>query len=208
MARLSRVFHTLAGSVPVVAVLLILGQGVAVGLTGVEIVSNPAPGAYSPQVVSIRFGQAVTWMNETADDHSVTADPPLMLFDSKPIPPGGGFDYTFDWSGTYPYHDSLNPTVTGTVKVKATVSPTSGPAGTKFTITVASVVTATQAFDVRVKLPGQTHWQPFESAQSTTFVFDSTGMPSGQWRFQSRLRSHSRPTHHSGWSPTLVLSVT
>jgi plastocyanin len=67
---------------------------------------------FLPAEVTIAPGEAVTWVNEDHDGHSVTADD--GSFDSHPecreetqdkcLPPDGSWSHTFPTPGRYPYH--------------------------------------------------------------------------------------------------------
>ncbi|MFH1150916.1 MAG: cupredoxin domain-containing protein [Actinomycetota bacterium] len=65
--------------------------------------------AFSPAEVTIKVGEAVSWMNDDSVAHTITgAD-----FDSGEIQPGMEFIRTFTKPGTYDYHCTIHPTMTG-----------------------------------------------------------------------------------------------
>lgn len=72
---------------------------------------------------TIKAGDTVSWMNSDTIDHTVnsaphpthTAYPPLNLDNLKP---GETKSLMFPTSGTYKYHDHLNPSLTGSVTVQ------------------------------------------------------------------------------------------
>ena len=70
---------------------------------------------FAPNVVIIPVGTTVRWTNDGAVNHTVTSDTPL--FDSGTMAPGASFEYRFDVPGTYPYHCTLHPGMTGKVIV-------------------------------------------------------------------------------------------
>lgn len=90
---------------------------------------------FEPQRLEVTVGQKVTWQNMTQRDHTVTAKPlgqparpqeqdpekrdQEILFDSGPIKPGASWEHTFTKEGTYEYGCKLEPTMTGTIVVKA-----------------------------------------------------------------------------------------
>jgi plastocyanin len=84
-------------------------------------------GAYKPASLTITQGDVVTWTNAGTNQHTVTANGDS--FDSGPLDAGSAFGNLFDTPGTFPYHDTLNPTMKGTVIVKA-AKPTPTPNGT------------------------------------------------------------------------------
>lgn len=78
--------------------------------------------SFTPATLTVSSGTMVTWTNnDDTSNHSVTSD--TGLFDSGSLSAGalyvspGTFSYTFSTPGTYPYHCSINPTLTGTVVV-------------------------------------------------------------------------------------------
>jgi plastocyanin len=80
---------------------------------------------FVPATVSIKVGQAVTWVNTDIAPHIVASDPyptdnTLAGFDPKQdLSTNDRYGFVFDKAGTYTYHDDLNPyTLRGTVIVK------------------------------------------------------------------------------------------
>jgi plastocyanin len=72
--------------------------------------------AFNPQTVTIPAGTKMTWVNNDNTTHTVTSD--TGAFDSQSIPPGGTFNFTFTRAGTYNYHCSIHPTMTGAIIVQ------------------------------------------------------------------------------------------
>jgi plastocyanin len=72
--------------------------------------------AFQPLALTIKKGRGVTWTNTGAKNHTVTSD--TGLFDSGVLAPGATFSQTFKQSGTFAYHCSIHPSMTGTIKVK------------------------------------------------------------------------------------------
>lgn len=78
---------------------------------------------FSLKDITIKAGDTVSWMNSDTIDHTVnsaphpthTAYPPLNLDNLKP---GETKSLMFPTSGTYKYHDHLNPSLTGSVTVQ------------------------------------------------------------------------------------------
>lgn len=73
---------------------------------------------YSPQNITVVIGvnNTVTWINNDNAVHTVTDN---GVFDSGYIQPGQSWSYTFTTPGTYEYHCSLHPWMTGTVIVES-----------------------------------------------------------------------------------------
>ena len=62
---------------------------------------------FVPALATITGGTTVTWVNQDAAAHTVTAGPrdnPDSLFDSGPIQPGQSFKFTFYMQDEYPYY--------------------------------------------------------------------------------------------------------
>lgn len=81
--------------------------------------------AYAPATLSVTKGQTVVWTNKGPSAHTVTSD--AATFDSGNLAPPAGtgynatagqtFAFTFTQTGTFPYHCTLHPQMTGTVTV-------------------------------------------------------------------------------------------
>src|SRR4051812_19510122 len=67
--------------------------------------------AFSPSTVSVTVGATVTWVNNDAITHTVTAD--NGSFNSGNITPGNSFTHAFSTVGTVTYHCSIHPMMTG-----------------------------------------------------------------------------------------------
>jgi len=72
--------------------------------------------AFGPQVVMVKAGTTVHWTNNDTEAHTVTSD--AGLFNSPVLQPGAGYSYTFGKPGTYSYHCTIHPFMTGKVIVK------------------------------------------------------------------------------------------
>jgi plastocyanin len=72
--------------------------------------------SYDPETVTIKVGDTVTWVNQDAPQHDVVAD--NGEFKSDLFDKGQSFSHTFTAAGTYPYHCSIHPGMTGTVIVE------------------------------------------------------------------------------------------
>jgi plastocyanin len=85
-------------------------------------------GASGPQEVSIEFsdyrpsqldvlpGETVLWTNVSVRTHTVTSD--TGLFDSDEVPSGDHFSFQFNEVGTYRYHCTIHPSITGEIDVR------------------------------------------------------------------------------------------
>jgi len=72
--------------------------------------------AFSPNRLLVSAGATVEWTNRDPVEHSVTADD--GSWDSGSIAPGGTWRHTFTTPGTYAFHCTPHPYMTGAVVVK------------------------------------------------------------------------------------------
>jgi plastocyanin len=83
-------------------------------------VNIPSSGGYGPSVfspgdVTIPVGGNVDWTNSDTFEHHPTADDDSWNTD---LPAGSDGGHTFSTAGTYSYHCSIHPSMTGTITVK------------------------------------------------------------------------------------------
>ena len=71
--------------------------------------------AFGPHVVTVKLGTTVRWANKDTEAHTVTSD--TGAFSSPVLQPGAGYSFTFTKSGTYAYHCTIHPFMTGKVVV-------------------------------------------------------------------------------------------
>ena len=71
---------------------------------------------FAPSKVTIKVGGTVTWTNEGASVHTVTADD--GSFDSGQLQKGKTFSQTFDSTGTFSYHCSIHSSMKAQVVVE------------------------------------------------------------------------------------------
>ena len=82
--------------------------------------------AFSPQAVTVKVGDSVTWTNNDGVAHSATANG--GSFDSGTIGGGASKSVTFATAGSFAYHCKFHLQMTGTVTVQAAVpAPTPRP---------------------------------------------------------------------------------
>jgi plastocyanin len=70
---------------------------------------------FTPATITVTAGTTVTWKNNDNMTHTVTANDDS--YDSGNIGSGSSFSKTFSIAGTYPYHCSIHPSMTGKVVV-------------------------------------------------------------------------------------------
>lgn len=73
---------------------------------------------FTPNNLNISLGTVVTWENKDELSHQLLTDGNLPELESGVIEKNGDFVFTFDKTGTFPYHCNLHPSEKGTVTVK------------------------------------------------------------------------------------------
>ena len=79
---------------------------------------------FVPATIQIKKGSQVTWTNNDTNPHQVVTDPHpthtnLKGLNSDSLGQGESFTFTFEKSGTFTYHDEMNPlNIKGAVIVK------------------------------------------------------------------------------------------
>ena len=71
--------------------------------------------SFTPPTLNVAVGTQVSWVNSGPSNHTVTAND--GSFDSGTIQRNGSFNFTFSKAGTFAYHCSIHPTMTGTITV-------------------------------------------------------------------------------------------
>ncbi len=72
--------------------------------------------AFSPQTLTVAKGTTVTWTNNDSTTHTVTSD--SGVWDSGDLAPGKTFSFTFNQTGTFPYHCKIHTFMTAKVIVQ------------------------------------------------------------------------------------------
>ena len=98
---------------------LLLGGGAE---ADVQIARDAAlPGTaqpFNPATFTVRVGDTVTWFNADVMEHTVTSDAGTpVAFDSPLLNSGDTFTFAFTQAGTYAYHCTPHPQMTGTIVV-------------------------------------------------------------------------------------------
>lgn len=73
--------------------------------------------SFQPDSITVQAEATVSWVNRDSVDHTVTSED--GTFNSGNIMSGGEFKFTFTKPGTYNYHCSIHPSMTGVVTVAA-----------------------------------------------------------------------------------------
>lgn len=72
--------------------------------------------AFSPSNVTIKKGNTVTWTNKDSATHQIASD--TGAFQGSAISQGQTYSFTFNDTGTFPYHCAIHPTMKGTITVQ------------------------------------------------------------------------------------------
>jgi plastocyanin len=72
--------------------------------------------AFDPGTLTVSKGTAVTWQNNDGVTHTSTSD--NGVWDTGNISPGASKNVTFSNAGTFKYHCSIHPGMTGTIVVQ------------------------------------------------------------------------------------------
>jgi plastocyanin len=158
---------------------------------------------FVPASVTINQDDSVTWRNNDTIDHQIVAN--NGSFASPILGPGKSWTRTFRSGGTFRYHDSLHPTLRGTVVVRGAppqVSLVASVPVVKFggSVTLSGAVSNKKAGETvtLVQLPfGQTTKQVIATLQTTTggaFSFNVSPQVNTTYQAQWPGRSESSVT--------------
>ncbi len=96
----------------------------ATGTAGTQAAVTIKDFEFAPASVTVLLGGTVTWTNNGPSTHTVTADD--GSFDSGNLTAGKTFSHTFQTAGTFAYHCTIHPFMTGQVIVQSGASATGG----------------------------------------------------------------------------------
>jgi plastocyanin len=100
--------------------MLVLGVLAVSGCTSKQSENNTVGiqnSAFNPVTLFVQVGTTVTWINRDPHPQDVVSD--NGLFDSGNLTIGQSYNYTFNQTGTYPYHSSIHSSMNGTIVVSA-----------------------------------------------------------------------------------------
>ncbi len=93
------------------------GSGGGTANVTITIVGMNGNQSFSPNPGSLKAGQTVAWKNNDSITHTATSD--SGAFDTGAIPPGGtSSPITMPAAGTFGYHCSIHPSMTGSLSVQ------------------------------------------------------------------------------------------
>lgn len=73
--------------------------------------------AFSPANITVKKGTTVTWTNKDGATHDVTENDGQTGPNSGPLANGKSYSFTYTTAGTFKYHCSIHPDMTGIVTV-------------------------------------------------------------------------------------------
>lgn len=122
---------SLALLIPVALAVAACDSKNSTGIIGRDSITTPNPPAgvvyaenfqFRPANVTITAGQSVSWSNNSSAVHNVTADDGSFASGAIAVANGelggGSFTHRFETAGTFAYHCSIHPQMTGTVVVQ------------------------------------------------------------------------------------------
>lgn len=155
--------------------------------------------SFTPATVAVAPGQSVTW--EFGSLHTTTSD--QRFWDSGDRGAGASYAVAFRDAGTFGYHCTMHPSMTGRVVVPVTATG-SAATGWRLRWSVRSSTPSNRRFDVRVKRVGATTWTVFRKATAKRAGLFN---PSGRGSYLVRARTRNVGVGASGWSPALTVSI-
>ncbi len=188
---------------------MVLASGMALLLVGaagadaattrtVDVTDN----VFTPATVTAVQGDSVRWSNLGAFSHTTTSTITGAVGWNSTLTPGTSFSKPLPGAGTYAYHCNFHA-MSGKVKVRVVVTPTSGPVGTKFTVKVASIAAPTgYTYAPQVKVPGSSTWTSLPTTTATSVSYTAT--QAGKYSFRSKVKHGSLP----GTAPSPATTVT
>jgi streptogramin lyase len=159
-------------------------------------------------LTAVAPGTSVEWLFVGAESHGVTDSTKLKLFVSGAHNAGTSYSFLYSGAGVFKYKDSVHTTLSGSVSVAVTGSPTSGGAGTHFTITYGSATAPTGfVFDLEVKAVGSKSYVLLENGVTTGSITYSP-TKAGNYLFKARLRKSGSTTLASPYSAVTTIKLT
>jgi plastocyanin len=73
--------------------------------------------AFNPSDITVKKGTTVTWSNNDNMTHTVQETDGKKGPNSSDLAPGDKYSFTFDETGTFAYHCSIHPSMSGSVVV-------------------------------------------------------------------------------------------
>jgi plastocyanin len=154
--------------------------------------------SFTPASVTVGQAETVTWTFHAM--HTTTSN---QGFWDSGIRSSGRYVVAFLDGGTFGYHCSMHPSMTGRVHVPVRASGTAA-AGWRLRWSARTSTPANRRFDVQVKRVGATTWTWFRRATAKRGGFFD---PSRAGSYLVRTRTRNVGVGVSGWSPRLTVRV-
>jgi hypothetical protein len=188
-----------AALVPLLGPLLGLGLGVLT--TPAEATSadvSVQDFSFTPASVTVGEGDTVTWTFHAL--HTTTSN---QAFWDSGARSSGSYAVAFLDAGTFGYHCSMHPSMTGRVRVPVRATGTAAT-GWRLRWSARTTTPAGRRFDVQVRRAGATTWTWLRRATAKrSALFD----PSRSGSYLVRARTRNGDVGRSGWSPAVTLQV-
>jgi plastocyanin len=154
--------------------------------------------SFTPAVVTVGQGETVTWTFHAL--HTTTSNQGFWNSGARST---GSYAVAFPDAGTFGYHCSMHPSMTGRVRVP--VQASGAPAtGWRLRWSARTGTPADRRFDVQVKRAGASTWTWLRRATARrSAMFD----PSRHGSYLVRARTHNGAVGRSGWSPALTVRI-
>jgi plastocyanin len=154
--------------------------------------------SFTPATVTVGQGESVTWTFHSM--HTTTSD---QRFWDSGMRSSGSYLVTFADAGTFGYHCSMHPSMTGLVRVPLQASGAAA-SGWRLRWSSQTSTPADRRFDVQVRRVGSTTWTWFRKATAKRAgSFD----PARKGRYVVRARTRNLGVGTSRWSPLLTVQV-
>jgi plastocyanin len=191
----SRAWRRAAVLLPLLALSLV-GPTLPAGATSASV--SVQDFSFTPATVTVGQGEDVTWTFHSM--HTSTSD---QRFWDSGMRSGGSFVVTFADAGTFGYHCSMHPSMTGRVRVPLQAAGTAA-SGWRLRWSSRTSTPSDRRFDVQVKRVGSTRWTWFRKATETRVgSFD----PARKGRYVVRARTRNLGVGASRWSPALTVQI-
>jgi plastocyanin len=147
---------------------------------------------FTPNKVTIDFGDTVTWTNRDNGNHQVLAD--QAAFPTSPVlAPGQAYSHTFTKSGSFGYRDAFDTKRRGTVTVRSGVTLTAAPA------VVSYGKTATLSGSVSSGAAGESVTLDAMECGKTTFMRVGTATSTANGAWTGSVKPSLNTTYQATW---------
>jgi plastocyanin len=147
---------------------------------------------FTPDRITIAYGDTVTWTNKDNANHQVLAD--QVAFPTSPVlAPNQTYSYTFTKSGSFGYRDALNTRRRGTVIVRPGISMKASAAQVGYggTLTLSGSVSSGAA--------GETVNVDAMQCGTTTFTRVASVRSAAQGAWSSAVKPARNTSYRSSW---------